>query len=623
MEFEHLLSYRERQSLPLSDLGLVLIRGRNEVSEAADSNGVGKTAIMDILSFGWFGVTLRGKRGEEVANRFTKAPGRVLIPVEDDLGKWFVMRQTRPKKLEVAGIPGLTGAEDDRVLQEKIEARLGWGLRTFRNAMVFGQGTFDRFAQADQDDQLRMLDEIQGLDLRDALDRAKQWRDTLERAYCDAGDALQGMEQEGVAHQQHLVSLEEARKGFDRMRADRVARLKEQGDTQREEVRRLAAELGALVKRRRDVEQKRVLWGTIQKAQQEVDLLKPRVLQAETSERHLLEEAKTRAGALQDLLSAGACPTCRRPIEGDQTRIRQAFDRELRAARTSAQQAVDQTTKLREALVRATQALNAIVIKLPTPLSERILGQEEALVSLQVEKRLETEQRGALETLARIQKELEEERGRQWEGESSLATLRSTLRTLASQITETQEIRLRTERTLRVADYWVEAFGDRGIRSLLFDSAAMFLTTRVATHLEILAGGEAQAPISATRALKKGGTRERVTIAPVWAWGGAGLDVGSAGQDRRVDLALFAALQDLAESQSARPFPLKVWDEPGDALDERGKELFCRWVEQEARQRGTGLLITHSTDIVTQIRPDEIWTVVLDEHGSRVERSRS
>jgi ABC-type multidrug transport system ATPase subunit len=126
--------------------------------------------------------------------------------------------------------------------------------------------------------------------------------------------------------------------------------------------------------------------------------------------------------------------------------------------------------------------------------------------------------------------------------------------------------------------------------------------------------------MSAQTELKKGGARERISFTPVWDWGGAGPDDGSGGQDRRMDLAVFAAVQDLAENRSARPFPLKIWDEPGDALDARGQELFCQWVAEQARVRGTGLLITHSQQIADSVTPDHVWTVVMDPDGSsRVE----
>ena len=65
------------------------------------------------------------------------------------------------------------------VVQAAIDSRLGFGFRTFCNAVVFGQGAFERFAHADQAEQIRMLDEIQGIDFSDARKRTKAWRDKI------------------------------------------------------------------------------------------------------------------------------------------------------------------------------------------------------------------------------------------------------------------------------------------------------------------------------------------------------------------------------------------------------------------------------------------------------------
>src|SRR5260370_25734841 len=109
-----------------------------------------------------------------------------------------------------------------------------------------------------------------------------------------------------------------------------------------------------------------------------------------------------------------------------------------------------------------------------------------------------------------------------------------------------------------MAEYWVEAFGDRGIRSLLVDGVADYVNDRVRGHLEVLAAGEATMTMSSQTGLKKGGAKERISFTPIWSWGGATKDDGSGGQDRRMDLAVFAAVQDLSENRSAQPFPLKI-----------------------------------------------------------------
>jgi DNA repair exonuclease SbcCD ATPase subunit len=208
-----------------------------------------------------------------------------------------------------------------------------------------------------------------------------------------------------------------------------------------------------------------------------------------------------------------------------------------------------------------------------------------------------------------------------WEGEKDL------LHALEARAAHGEELTALTARgekivaAIAIADYCVEAFGDRGIRSLLVDGVSDFVNERVAAHLEVLAAGEATMRMSATTDLKKGGAKERISFKTEWTWGGAGPLDGSGGQDRREDLALFAAMQDLAESRSARPFPIKVFDEPFDALDSRGKELAAAWVRGIARARGTALLVTHSEELASYAEPDATWTVVMRKDGATVEVS--
>jgi len=92
-------------------------------------------------------------------------------------------------------------------------------------------------------------------------------------------------------------------------------------------------------------------------------------------------------------------------------------------------------------------------------------------------------------------------------------------------------------------------------------------------------------------------------------------------RDRKTQLKLSDySIQDLAEARSARPFPLKIFDEPFDNLDARGQEMAISWVKKQAKERGTALLMTHNESLSALSEPDVIWTVVLDENGATVAR---
>lgn len=626
LSFEHLLPFRERQTVPMNNLGLVLIRGENRVSQAADSNGAGKTSIPSILSFAWFGVSLptplapSGRRGDDMACRFTKAPGIASIMMEDDQGPWRIIRQVRPKKLMIEGFD-LAGDEDDRTLQDMIEARLGFGPRTFRNAIVFGQGAFERFAQADQSDQLRMLDEIHGVDLRQALERAKQWRDGLS-SQINVTDVTIESDTIALARERDaLAELERARKVFTADQADRVKKIRASlaaALTGMEIVESAEKTLRAAQKKLVDLQ---TVWQQIEKAITYRNTCVETEQEQENDVRSLQEKSASLDAALRNLIDHDECPTCRTNLASPtaKKKIKALFLPDLDGANKILAEALRFLTAARNVRIKAVEAEERLWADHPD--IDQTIRRLTAETSQTAQNAVRREVDRCRNDLTRINQELETERTRVWSGQDALDRSRQRITDLDTAVRTAQAMITKLRRSIRVADYWVDAFGDRGIRSLLLDESAGVINDRLAYHLGILAGGEALTEVAATRALKGGGTRERITITSKWAWGGEGLGSGSGGQDRRVDLALFAALQDLAEMRSARPFPLKVFDEPLDALDSRGKEIGATWVKQQARDRGTAFLITHSEELEALVEADAVWTVILDTGGARIAQS--
>lgn len=619
LAFEHLFLYRERQVLPLADQGLVMVQGDNRVSASMSSNGVGKTSITHALAFAWYGRTLDGRRGDEVACRFTQAPGLAVARMRDAQGAWSVLRGVRPKRLELTGFAGLTGEEDDAVLQAKVEARLGLGFRTFRTAVVFVQGAFERFVDADQAEKMRMLDEIQGLDLRAALDAAKAWRDVLEAEVGEHGAALAKLDEQEAEARRQLEALEEAEASFARVKAEQVAAAARAATAAEAALSAARAAVDQHGQLRRAAEDLRRAWDVAEAAGVVLDRA-AELWQRALDEAEAAEEALAALDrSLDALVARGACPSCRADVKSHDARAR------LKAAFAADRQGLE--ARVREARQRAEAAqaevdrqapkVDAARRRLPEGCDAARVAAAEAASSPASAAALDREASARRDEAKHRAQELRAAKERRWEGAEARRGLQKTLDEVQRARADLPAALDKRRRLLDLARYWVEAFGDRGVRSLVFDAVAPYLSERVAAHLEVLTAGEGRLDIAATRALKKGGVREALTFRPEWAWGGSG--VGSAGQDRRIDLALFAALQDLAEFQSAQAFPLKVWDEPGDALDGLGKDIFLGWLGQQARARGTGLFVTHSQELASSAVPDQVWTVVLDRDGARVE----
>ena len=628
--------FKRPLELPVGDLGLVLVRGDNRVSAAMDQNGVGKTALFSFaLSWGLYGETLAGERGDDVLNRFSKGPGVVEVVGHDPVLKrrWKVIRGRRPKRVEayewddrsvnsagdpVQGWARVLEEADDRDVNAWVEDRyVPW--RVFRNAVVFDRDV--RFTRQDQGEALRILDRIQGVDFRAALDRAKAWRDGIgNRLEADRSGASRDAALLGQARVQ-VVEMERLRDGFAESKSRRL-----------EEADAAVGSSGVLAREaERRMEQARVAASKAVAAREELTRIEGLIdvaTEATTALRRA-EEADERDEAqsielferVETLVKAGLCAACRRPVK-DAASVSAGFREDVDAAaerRKVARAERKQREKAeREAVAVCEKALGDRDIDTleRTVRALEIAGSSRAVAD--AERALnEAREREAAALNAR-----EAIRAERWDGAAGLRVASARVDEQIAVGAEAERRVAQGERLLRVAEYWVEAFGDRGLRSLLFDEVAGFLTERAAVHLEALAAGEVSLPFSATSATKGGATRERLSITPDWTWGGKGQAAESGGQNSRSDLAVFAALQDLVEARSARPVGLRVYDEV-DGLDARGQELFGAWLKEQAQQAGSCFVMTHNPALAQCVEADAEWVVVLDAPGdARLVRER-
>ncbi len=620
LSFNDFMTFRNQQTLPLSDLGLVLVNGDNRLSSAADSNGVGKTAIFDALSWVLFGQTLRGLKADDVACRFTKDQTRVALTFELEGGRWAIERTRRPATLDLYRIDGSkkhpTPRED---VQEQIIQLLTFGFRTFRNAVVFGQGTFERFASASQADQMKMLDEIQHLDLTKGRVRASEWRDKARRRLQELEENLMNAAQRGRGLEEQIRLLEEALEKFAGAKEAAIQHAEKQLTTAREVMEKNAIEFNSLSERLRTLQEVKTEAKVLDDEARAVEEYAGKIKEAHGNKTHA-EERKTRAQlAVSALIKAGRCSHCRVKLVGDARReMEKGFQPDFKEAEltlVAADRTLEQLRRQQEKAKVKLQVASDTFLRKHNMSSISSLDRIERECSPAVIDQAGRLHEQARQRVAELEETITRERKREWDGDAPLKAARRDIQTTMERIEVQTKERERVQEAVAIAEYWVEAFGDRGIRSLMFESVSGFLNRRLQEHLEILTGGESNVEFSALSNLKGGGKREKLSVGASWAWGAGTYLAGSAGQDRRIDLAIFGAMQDLAERRSARPFPLRIWDEAGDSLDARGKELFAEWVRKEARKRGSGFVITHDREFGEIIEPDQLWTVVLNKEG--------
>jgi len=596
---------------------MVLIQGNNQISGATDSNGAGKSAVIDAISWCLFGATLPrgdrpgGLRGDEVACRFTKDTCEVGLKLQVNGKEKEIIRRRRPQALYLSWV------KEDLSIAEKqvyIEQLLGFGWRTFSNAVVFGQGAFERFAIASNEDQLKMVDEIQGLDLRQALQRAKQYREEWHNKHWQLQEQILVLDQRRTSAESQVKELEKAHKEFAANKASRVKELERGYQGIVDEIKQLRSELAKVKGHEQWLQAAKKVLRDIDLARGDAEGLKKACELARWEHQSALRRLEEDEESIQRLIRQKKCPTCRQPAQAKL--IQHGFASDLKNSRDGIAVLEKSTKQTQDKWQKQERRAQSLQQQRPDVTSERIAVAEAEVLN---EKLLQTKIVSTQGRLYINEDVLHKERALVWEGEAPFRSAKKELEQVNKGLVINEQEQTKAGNTLRVADYWVEAFGDRGLRSLLFDSVADFLNERLMAHLEILTAGEASVQVSALSQTKGGKVKDRISVGAEWSWGADSYAAGSAGQDRRIDIALYCALQDLAEMRSARGFPLRVFDEAIDSIDARGREMFAHWLHQEARKRSATFVITHSQEFGDLLNPDQVWTVVMDRRGSRVE----
>lgn len=164
-------------------------------------------------------------------------------------------------------------------------------------------------------------------------------------------------------------------------------------------------------------------------------------------------------------------------------------------------------------------------------------------------------------------------------------------------------------------EFWISAFGNSGIKSNLLDSVTPFLNERANYYLQYLASDSMEVIFDTQTGLKSGEYREKFSITVLNKNGGKRYIANSSGEQKRVDLAVNMALQDLVASRSSKRINLVWYDEIFDALDDVGCERVIELLQNS--NKSSIFVTTHNSLLKSYF--DNIITVVKSGGFSKLE----
>lgn len=213
----------------LDDLGLVAVQGDNQVSTSADSNGSGKSYLIEGPPWALFGETIRGVSGDAVVNRAAGKDCFVTLTIALDGGEELTVTRYRKHKVEKNALRiFVDGVEVTKGTMKETEAALvelvGLDFEAFKRAVYFDGANIVPFPTLADKDVKAIFERVLGLeDLTKVLDRAKKEARELDANLASVESRRLLAASEAATAASEAMIARQRRDDFERGRAKDIA----------------------------------------------------------------------------------------------------------------------------------------------------------------------------------------------------------------------------------------------------------------------------------------------------------------------------------------------------------------------------------------------------------------
>lgn len=591
LNLKNFLSFQDA-SLDLENKRLALILGRNNDTTSMDSNGSGKSVLLEGIVWGLFGRTFRGLRGDAVVNSTARRDCKVSLALSVNGSEIQITRYRKHTTDKDDLFMKIDGKEQKRMTptetQALLEDTIHMDYETFMNTTVFPQGAFTYFASMADSDRKDLLESVMGMMpfdeyQRKARDKHKDIQSSIDKQTTDLTVIKSRIETErdrmADLTRRHAEFAAEKKDGL-MLIYDKIQALKRKLENMERDISSLNLEETerAIDERRNSLEnleidedKRQCLISAVAEAQAKMSSLTIRI-----------NELSVELSGLEGLKPGQKCPLfknieCKQMTGED---IKKYLDKiRIKIEKLSKQE--DQAENERLASQRSLDVLNnqkAAYIQVEESVREdeiKLKNLQKQQVQLAPSKeRISAEIRSTQRVYADLEKQPSPYMPMVEKSGKDLKVLAAEKKGLRSKIVSLEEKQ-------KYIQFWVEGFSDRGLKSFLMDSVVQQLNERANHYLAYLTDGKVRIEISTRTRLKGGEEREKLDI-KVYSKDGLQEYLGSSGgEKRRADLSMLLALRELAKARLEQTFDLLFVDEVFDVLDQSGIERVIHLLTQQ------------------------------------------
>jgi len=626
-----------KAEVELNNRGLVLIQGENQHNTAANSNGAGKSTIVEAISWVLYGKTAKGQTGDSVINRSIGKGCSVELVLNDDNGDQYLIsrgrkHKTLKSKLHVtltdgANVHDLTKGTD-KLTQEVVEQIIGCPYDVFIGAVYAGQEQMPDLPNMTDKHLKLLIEEAAGITLlenahaiaRQRLNDRKLKVDAAERDIANAevkatraqerlDDAKSSVIRWNAERDARVIDLETKARVLLR---DAKAHKKELGSLKSEET--ITAAQNKLKERLDKVDRENT---ELKRLQDDWQIAANQSITARNTSENAVAAVQLGKERLDEAMSSigKPCADCGRIHDADTLKVWIAASKDdLADNKNSARDAIKAYKKVAEQ--EQTASLSASSFKADMTDMKSEIALSEAL-SQQLAKTVLTKNmlRDALTRAKDLTASVRKEGEKENPYEADVKT-RTTEQMDADDEVRSAKAALRPiQKALNVARDVVEVYSPKGVRAHILDSVTPYLNDRTAHYLGALADGEFEAIWQTITLTAKGEARENFSIQVKGDDGEGSFTDLSGGEKRKVRVACALALQDLVATRATKSLDLFIADEIDAALDASALERLMIVLDEKAKERGSVFIISHS-DLRDWV--SNVMTVVKENGEARI-----
>jgi DNA repair exonuclease SbcCD ATPase subunit len=611
----------EKFELPLYKQGLVWVGGINNDTDAADSNGSGKSSVFKAITWGLYGETIDGEKGDKVI-RDGESKAEVNLRMIDNSGEIWTISRHRSKGsprislLRPDGKPH-EGSKGD--IQEQITRMVGLDFKAFKNTVLYGQNDSSRFASPQTKDAERktMLHRILNTELLTLCH--KKAGEVAKSIKTEIRALEENIERAKVACEEHdIEDLELSYANYETEKEERIEIHKNKAIEYRDEAARARREskekvelpdtdyieesIESVSKRIEDAEEAgEVVSALGEKIEQETKVYTEYTIKVTS----LRKELRTAEEALERL-DGDRCPVCTSALNEGEARLHiEELVENKRNVGGKYKKAKARLEKQEKKLLDMKKERNMYVDKSRVlPSLHRELGVLKSKLSeakaeiVKIEERSHRLMEDAKSYVAKAKAELSEiqrinaEENPYYE---QLGKARAKVEAHMNNIVEYGAEIENKNGILAYYEFWVKGFSNQGLPSFILDSVMPYITERANHYLETLSDGDITMSFSTQRELKsaKGEMRDEIEIR--WVVEGNEMYPPSGGQLKKMEVATDLALMDLVASNEGGSLDLLMLDEVLDGLDAEGCSRVLILLQKLRARRGSIFVVSHES----------------------------